>query len=144
VVLHHLVIVHLVNMIPGEDEDQIRLLLLEGIKVLENGISRPLIPTFVQPLLRRNECDEFPQLATEQIPTQLDVAIQGDGFILGQNVDPPDVGVDAVAEGEVDDPVNAPKGNGRLRPILGQGVEPLPLSSGQTSVSPLQNERGPK
>jgi len=42
------------------------------------------------------------------------VAIQGKGFVLGEQVDPADARVEAVAQGEIDDPVDSPEGTAGL------------------------------
>ena len=46
-------------------------------------------------------------------------------------VDGVDAGVDAVGQGEIDDAVLAPEGDGGLCHVAGEGVETAALSSGQ-------------
>jgi hypothetical protein len=74
----HLPIIHLIDVIPGEDEDKIGFLLLQSIDILKNGISRSLIPVLVNSLLSRNDLDEFSQGVLKNVPPHLDVAMKGD------------------------------------------------------------------
>ena len=62
VVGDHLHVVHLVDMVAGEDQDQIRSIQLQNIDVLVDGIGRPQIPILPHPLLGGDEVDEFVQL----------------------------------------------------------------------------------
>ena len=62
---------------------------------------------------------------------QADMAIERQRFILGENVNPAQVGVDAVRQGDVDDAVNAAEGNGRFGPVASQGIEPLARAASQ-------------
>ena len=57
----HLPIIHLIDVISGEDEDKVGSLLLQGIDILKNGIGGPLIPVFVNSLLGRNDSYKFSQ-----------------------------------------------------------------------------------
>jgi hypothetical protein len=53
------------------------------------------------------------------------VAVEGEGLVLGEDVDAAEVGVDAVGEGDVDDAVLAAKGDGGFGAIAGEREEPL-------------------
>jgi hypothetical protein len=54
------------------------------------------IPVLMYALHRRNHLDEFIQLTGEQVPTLAIVAREFQGFVLGQNENPANAGVDAV------------------------------------------------
>ncbi len=127
----HLPVVHLVDVVSRKDEDQVGAVLLQDIDVLVDGVGGSQVPVFSDSLLGRNEVDEFIQLGVEDVPTLEDMAVEGKGFVLGEQVDPADSGIQAVAQGEVDDAVDAAEGNGRLGPILGKGIESFSPSARQ-------------
>ena len=52
-------IIHLVNMIAGENGDVLGPLFFQSVNVLVNGVGGPLVPVFVNPLLRRHHVDKF-------------------------------------------------------------------------------------
>ena len=52
--VHHLQVVHLVDVIAGKNENLPRILHLDAFKILINSISRPQIPIFMHALHWRN------------------------------------------------------------------------------------------
>ena len=48
-------------------------------------------------------------------------------LVLGEDVDPPDPGIDAVGQREVDDPEDSPEGDGGLGSYVGERSETLSL-----------------
>ena len=69
--------------------------------------------------------------ATMPVPAFADVAVERERLVLRQDVDPAQVGVDAVGERDVDDAVLAAKRNGRLGAIARQRKQPLTCATGQ-------------
>ena len=59
------------------------------------------------------------------------MAQQAVGFVLGQDVAAADARIDAVGQREIDDPIFAAKGNGGLRPPIGQLFQPAATPAGQ-------------
>jgi len=116
-------------MVSGQNQNDIGLLLLQGVDVLENGIGRSLVPALVQLLLRRDQPDELPQLATEDIPSQFNMTIEGNRLVLSEDIDTANIRVDRIAQGEIDNPIDRTKWDGRLCPISGEGIEPFSLPS---------------
>src|SRR5688572_26283570 len=57
------------------------------------------------------------------------MAVERQGLVLRADEDPAETGIDAIAEGEIDNPIGAAKINGRFRPISGQGIQPFPCPS---------------
>ena len=53
----------------------------------------------------------------------VEVPVQAVGLVLGQHQDLANVGVDAVREGEIDDPVNAAERDRRLGTVPGQRLQ---------------------
>ena len=56
VVLDHRAVVHLVDVVAGQNDDVAGPLLLQGVDVLIDGVGRALIPVLVDALLRRARC----------------------------------------------------------------------------------------
>ena len=129
---HQLAVVHLVDVIAGQDDHDLGPLFFQRIDVLVNGVGRALIPLLVDPLLGRHDVDEFAQLAAKVIPpAQRDVPIEAHRLVLREHHDPPHAAVETVREREVDDPVNAAKRHRRLRPVARQRPQPRALSPSQ-------------
>ena len=103
----HLGIVHLVDMIAGEDQRVARGGLLDRVDVLIDRVGGALVPVLGDPLLGRDHLDVLVELAGEELPPLVDVPVQAHGLVLGEDEDLAEVGVDAVREREVDDPVDA-------------------------------------
>ena len=105
--------------------------LLDRVDVLVDRVGRPLVPVLGDPLLRRDHLDVLVELAAEELPALVDVPVQADGLVLRQDEDLAEVGVDAVGQREVDDPVDPAEGDGRLGPVARQGFQPGPPPPGQ-------------
>ena len=112
-------VVHPVEVVAGEDEDE-RPGVLDEVEVLADGVGRALVPVPVlQGLLGREQGDVVAVEAVEAVGRE-DVAVQGFAGELGQDEDAADVRVDAVGDGDVDEPEPAGDGHGRLAADLGQ------------------------
>ena len=60
--------------------------LLQGVDVLVDGVGRALVPVFVNPLLGRNDIEEFTEFVTEKAaPTQIDVAFETSRLVLSED-----------------------------------------------------------
>jgi len=58
----------------------------------------------------RNHFNELVQFAGEKVPAFANMAGEFQGFVLGEDEDAADIGIDAVGKGEIDDAVCAAKG----------------------------------
>ena len=96
---------------------------------MKNRIGGSLIPMLVNSLLSGNGFDEFSERSGKDVPPKLDMALERGGLILGEGVDATDARIEAVGEGEVNDPINGSEGNGRFGSIPSEGVEPLPSAT---------------
>ncbi len=76
-------VVHLVDVVAGEDHDVFRPLFLDGVDVLVDGVGGALIPVLVDALLRRHDVDELAQLAATTIPAEVDVPVEAHRLVLG-------------------------------------------------------------
>ena len=127
----HAPVVHLVNVVAREDERVLGLLRADGIDVLVNRIGRAHVPVFAHPLHGRKDLDELAHLATHDVPTFANMPVQRQRFVLGKDEDAPQIGIDAIGERDIDDPVDPAEGNGWLGSVTGEGVESLARASGQ-------------
>jgi len=73
--LHHLAVVHLVDVIAGENQDVLGLFGADGIDVLINGVGRALIPLIADALHGRQHFNKFTDLAAQNVPAFADVAV---------------------------------------------------------------------
>ena len=80
--VQHLAIIHLVDVIAGQDEGKVGSLGFDALEILEHGVGRPLVPVLMHPLHGRNHLDVLAQLGGEDSPAVADVADQFEGFIL--------------------------------------------------------------
>ena len=127
----HDAVVHLVDVVAGQDEDVAGVGLLDGVDVLVDGVGGALVPVLVDALLRRQHLDVLVEGAAEEAPASGNVAIEAAGLVLRQDVDAAQVAVDAVGEGKVDDAIESAEGHGGLGPVARQRVEPGALAACQ-------------
>ena len=127
----HLVEVHPVEMVAGEDQ------VVVGVEPDEvrhgppHGVGRALEPVGVLGrLLGRDDVDERLREVVEPVGLA-DVPVERRRIELRQHEDPADAGVQAVADGDVDEPVFAADRHGRLGAAVGERVEPLALPAAQ-------------
>ncbi len=84
--LDQLGVVHLVDVVAGEDHDVLRPLFLDGVDVLVDGVGGALIPVLVDALLRRDDLDELAQFAAEiGLPAEVDVPVEAHRLVLGED-----------------------------------------------------------
>ena len=131
VLLHHLAVIHFVDVIAGENEDVLGLLGADGINVLVNRVGRALIPLIADALHGRKDFDELSDFAAQDVPAFADVAVQRQSFVLGEDVDAAQVGVEAVGESDVDDAIHSTEGDGGLGAIAGERIKALSGATGE-------------
>ena len=84
--LHEFHVVHLVDVVAGQDHDVGRPLLLDRVDVLVDGVGRALVPMLVDPLLGGNHVDELAQFAAEvTLPADVDVAVETHRLVLRED-----------------------------------------------------------
>ena len=126
-------VVHLVDVVAGQDEDELRVAIGDEVEVLEDGIGGAAVPV-ARPAAADEGLEQRDAAAAAvevPRPADADVVDQRARRVLGQDADVGQAGVHRVAEGEVDDPVLAAERHARLRPHLRQDAEPLTLAAGQ-------------
>ena len=95
-----------------------------------DGVGGALIPLLADALHRRQDFDELPHFASHDVPAFADMTVQGESLVLGEDVNPPQVRVDAVGKCDVDDAVDTAEGDCRLGAVTGEGIESLACPSG--------------
>ena len=130
VALEHFGVVHFVDVVAGKNENVFGALAAEGIDVLVDGVRGALIPLLGDAHLRRQDFDKFTE-THERRPSGADVARKAEGFILRENEDAMETGVDAIGKRDVNDAIESAERDGRLGAIASEGPEPLALSSSE-------------
>ena len=135
VVLDQLAVIHLVDVVAGQDHDVLGPLFFERVDVLIDGVGRALVPLLVDPLLRRHDVDELAQLAAQIIPpAERDVAVEAHRLVLREHENPAQAAVEAVRQREVDDAIDAAKRHRRLGPVARQRPQPRPFPPANTTA----------
>ena len=132
--IDHLVVVHAVQVIAGENQVVVGVMAREVAGGLPDGIGRALIPVgIVGRLLGGQDLDEA---LAEQVHAVglVDVPVQRRRVELRQDEDAADIGVQAVADRDVDQPVLAGDRHRGLRSELCEREEP-------GSLAPAENDR---
>ncbi len=126
------VVVHLIDVIAGQDHDILGPLLFQGIDILIDGVGRALIPMLVDALLRRDDIDEFAQFAAKEMPpADIDMPIEAHGFVLRQHQHLPQPAVEAVRQRKVDDAISSPERHSRLGSIARQRLQSRAFAASQ-------------
>ena len=126
VLLDHLARIHAVDVVGAEDADVPRPLVVDEVQVLVDRVGRAGEPARAATHLRRHRGDVVAEERREA-PGRRDVAVEAVALVLRQHADLQLPRVDEVREREVDQPVVAAEGNGRLRPIGRERREALAL-----------------
>ena len=129
--LHHLVEVHPVQVVAGEDQVVVGVQVDEVRHGAPHRVGRALEPVGgLGRLLGGDDVDERLREVVEAVGLA-DVPVERRGIELRQHEDAPDAGVQAVADRDVDEPVLAADRHGRLGAAVGEGVEALALPAAQ-------------
>ena len=126
-------VVHLVDVVAGQDEDDVAGLLADHLEVDEHGVRGAAVP-LGRPAARdvRLEQADAALVAVEvPRPARADVVVQRARVVLRQDEDVVDLGVDAVRQREVDDPVLARERHGGLGADGRQDRQPLTFPTGK-------------
>jgi hypothetical protein len=107
-----------------------RLVALDEIMVLADTIGRAPVPVKADALLRGHDFEELADLGAEDVPALLQVVVERLGLVLGEHDDLVDLGVDAIAQGKVDEAVDPAKRDRRFAAVLGERHEPFTPSAG--------------
>ena len=124
----HLGIVHFIDVVAGEDEDILRIIPVNKIDILIDGVGRALIPLGALNLLVRGQ-DVDTAVVPVQIPrlTVADIIVELQRLILRQDADRVDTGIDTVGERKINNSVFSAVGDRRLGDLLRQDAKATAL-----------------
>ena len=126
--------IHPVELVAAQDQGVIEVRAAEVDQVLPHRVRGSLVPRGVgMALLRRQDLHKAWGEVVE-LERSVDVPVERGGEELGQQVDPPHAGVDAVGDGDVHQPVLARQGYGGLGALAGEGKEAGPLATPHDDV----------
>ena len=120
VVMQHPAVVHLVDLVAGENDHVPGLFAADGIDILVDRVGRAHVPVGAGALRRRQQLEELAQLLGHNArPAFADVPVERQRLVLGEDVNPAQARVDAVGERDVNDAVVPSEGHRRLGAITG-------------------------
>ena len=127
---YHLGVVHLIDMVAGEDQHIVGIISVNERDILCDGISRALIPVGILALLIGRE-HMHAAVHAVQIPglAGADVLVELQGLVLGKHAYSLNAGIDAVGEGEVYNAVLSPEGHSGLGDVLCKHTQPAALAA---------------
>ena len=137
--LQHPVVVHLVNVVAGEDHHVLRVIHVHKADVLIDGVGGSLEPGALVALPHVGGQNVDAAVQPVQIPglAGADVAVELQGLVLGEHTHGVDAGVGAVGQGEVNNAVLAAEGHGGLGHVAGQHVQTAALPPCQEHCNTL-------
>ena len=125
-------VIHLVDVVAGENHHILRVIEIDETDILVDGVGGALVPGLGLGLgVGRQHVGPAP--VAVQVPglAVADVVVELQGLVLGEYAHGVDAGVNAVGQREINDAVLAPKGNRRLGGVLGEHVQAAALAAGQ-------------
>ena len=132
--------VHAVELIAGQDQHVAARVLLDVADVLAHGVGGALVPVGgLVGLLGGQDLDEAPAERVELVGVG-DVPVQADAEKLRQHVDAVEAAVDAVADGDVDEPILAGDGHGRLAAQHGEGIQAGAAAAAQDQAQNITHD----
>ena len=116
-------VVHAVDVIRRQDQYLPGRVPVQQEQVLVDGVRRAGVPVGPGAHLGRHHGDVLAALRVVDGPAIPQVLVQGVGLVLGQDQHPAQARVQAVGQGEVDDPVLAAEGHRRLGAVRREGLQ---------------------
>ena len=121
VVFEHQRVIHFVHVVTGQNHHVFRVAALDDVQVLVDGIRRATVPVLItQALLGRQQIHHLVELGAQKTPATLQMAQERMRFVLGDDANTPDAGVDAIGQREIDDAKFAAEIHRRLGAPVGQ------------------------
>ena len=104
VLLQHLLVVHLVDVVAGQHDHEMRIVAFDDVDVLVDRVGGAKIPHCLGHALRgREDVEAFVALGPQEVPAALQVTDEAVGLVLRRHRDAANAGIERVREGEVDD-----------------------------------------
>ena len=142
VLLQHQLVVHLVDVVAGEDDHELGLVVGDDVEVLVDRVGGALVPLGLgDALAGGQDVEALVALGAEEVPAALQVADQAVRLVLGGDADAADAGVQRVRQREVDDPGLAAEVDRGLGAAVGQLLQPAAAAAGQHVGHRVARER---
>ncbi len=93
--LQHAAVIHLVDVVAGQNENELRALAPDRINVLVHRVRRALIPLLRHAHLRRQYLNVIAEPGQRR-PARANVPVQAQRLVLRQNENAPQVRIDAI------------------------------------------------
>src|SRR5436309_1442813 len=112
-------IIHLVQLVPRQNQDMGHVNLFEMLNALSHGICTPLKPVRIfQGLFGSQDVDKSLGEVVKTVSVS-NMLVERSGVELGQDKHLANVGIDAVTESNIDNAIFPCQGHGRLGAMLG-------------------------
>ena len=142
VLLEHHLVVHLVDVVAGEDDHVFGAVGLDDVDVLVHGVGGAVVPLVLgDALARRQDVEALVALRPEEVPAALQMADQAVRLVLGGDADAADAGIERVRQREIDDARLAAEEDRGLGAAVGQLHEPAAASAGEHIGHGVARER---
>ncbi|PAV92443.1 hypothetical protein WR25_20465 [Diploscapter pachys] len=123
--LEHHFVIHLVDVIAGQDHHIFDVIGLDDVDVLVDRVGGAFIPLeFADPLAGGQDVEAFVAFGAQEVPAALQVADQRMRLVLGRDADAADARIDRVRQREIDDPALAAEIDRGLGARVGQFHQP--------------------
>ena len=128
----HQFVVHLVDVVAGQDDHVFGIVVLDDVDVLVDGVGRTLIPLRLgDALAGRQDVEALVALGPQEVPAALQMADQRMRLVLGRHADAANAGIQRVGQREVDDARLAAEIDRGLGAPVGQFLQPAAAPAGQ-------------
>src|SRR5256885_6674911 len=138
--LEHLGVVHFVDVIATQDENVFRAFAGDGVNVLVDGVGRAAIPLLADAHLRRKNFDKFAE-ADDGRPSGANVAAEAERFVLSENENAAEIGVDTIGKSDVNDAIGGAERNGGLGAVASERPQAFALTTGEKNDKSVTHVR---
>ena len=142
VLAEHLAVVHPVELVAAQDDIIIIRVLQEVSHVLPHGIGGSLVPH--RPLRRLLRGENFDKARSEvvELIAGINVSVKRRAIELGEDVDPSQAGIEAVADWDIDQSVFSCKGDSWFGSLFCEGKETRSCTSSHDDCQCFRSRKG--
>ena len=132
VLLQHQLVVHLVDMVAGEHDEVLGVIVLQDVEVLIDRVGRAEVPAVLRDALAgREDVEDLVALGAEEVPAALQMPDQAVRLVLRRDADAADAGIEGIRQREIDDARLAAEIDRRLGAPVGQFHQAAAAAAGQ-------------